>query len=48
MQPKIIQIVALENKICGLGDDNKVYRWDYGNGGWVPNWNTAAEQAVKN
>lgn len=43
MEPKIQQIVALDNKICGLGTDNKVYRWDYGKGAWAPNWNPAGE-----
>jgi hypothetical protein len=43
MEPKIQQIVSMESKICGLGTDNKMYRWDYGKGAWVPNWNTAGE-----
>jgi hypothetical protein len=43
MEPKIQQIISMENKICGLGTDNKMYRWDYGKGEWVPNWNTAGE-----
>lgn len=24
--------------LFGLGDDNKVYLWDAGIGGWRPNW----------
>jgi hypothetical protein len=26
--------------LFGLGNDNKVYRWDAVIGGWQPNWNT--------
>lgn len=26
--------------LFGLGDDNKIYRWDAVIGGWQPNWNT--------
>ena len=26
--------------LFGLGDDNKVYRWDAVIGGWQANWNT--------
>lgn len=43
MEVKIQQIVAIESKICGLGDDNKMYRWDYGKATWVPNWNPNPE-----
>lgn len=47
MEPKIIQIVVMESKVCGLGEDNKVYRWDYGKGAWTPNWNTTVESELE-
>ena len=48
MEPKIQQIVVMDNKVCGLGADNKVYRWDYAKGVWLPNWNTAGEESLLN
>ncbi len=35
MQPKIIQIVIKEDRlILGLGEDSKVYMWNYENHIW--------------
>lgn len=38
--------------LFGLGDDNKVYRWNALVGGWEPNWNvqqpTVAASANRN
>ena len=47
MDIKIIQITALENKICGLGEDNKIYRWDYPTGTWLANWNTRPDETIE-
>ena len=36
---KITQIVTAENEgFYGLGEDNKLYFWDYDTGAWIPQW----------
>ena len=37
-QPKIVQIVLEDRVTYGLGDDSKVYRWNHGDGMWMPYW----------
>jgi hypothetical protein len=31
---KIIQIIYTSVSILGLGDDSKVYKWEYGTSSW--------------
>lgn len=41
METSIEQIVASENgTIFGLGNDQKIYRWNNHSGEWQPNWRT--------
>lgn len=36
---EIKQIVEARDLVFGLGVDNKMYKWDFNQGMWVPFWN---------
>lgn len=40
MEPRIKQVVYKDPNIYGLAEDNKMYRWDFGQGKWTPFWKT--------
>lgn len=35
----IRQIIEVKDFIFGLGDDEKMYRWDFKTATWMPYWN---------
>lgn len=35
----IIQIAATQYSLKGLGDDSRLYEWDYSTGKWIKDWN---------
>lgn len=46
MEPKIIQVVYKDPNIYGLAEDNKMYRWDFGQAKWIPFWKTEQGESI--
>jgi hypothetical protein len=40
----IRQIIEVKDFIFGLGDDEKMYRWDFKSASWMPYWNQGSSE----
>lgn len=40
----IKQVIVNKEHFYGLGTDNKMYRWDYTQATWMPEYNTGEKQ----
>lgn len=47
MAPNIKEIVIADNRqIFGIGEDNKIYRWDFSTGTFMAYWNHPGQQST--